>query len=96
MNSQREIRFDTLSFFIDALRTAGITQVIAAVIDEKRSVEKEQGVLTVEHINMAEFIAYKNSTIFKLSVIGDTLSHAEEILRLNGISSARRDRNIIR
>ncbi len=96
MTSSREITFTALSPFIDALVSSGVVQAVAAVVDEKRTVETAPGVLSVEHVNVADFLAYRDSTIFKLTVHGELIPKAEEIIRSHGITVTRRDRNITR
>ena len=96
MNAQKELVFDNLAPFLDALLTSGIRAAVAAVIDEKRTIETSPDTLSVEDVNTADFIAYKDSTIFKLSVSGEMISRVESILGSHGIAVTRRSRNITR
>ena len=96
MNAQKELVFNSLSPFVDALLSSGIRAAVAAVIDEKRTIETSSDTISVENINTAAFIAYKDSTIFKLTVSGEMIDGVESILGSHGITVTRRSRNITR
>jgi len=96
LNTQKELVFDNLSPFIDALLSSGISASVAAVIDEKRTIETSPDTLSVENVNTADFIAYKDSTIFKLTVSGEMIDGVESILGSHGITVTRRSKNITR
>ena len=92
--TQRDIRFDTLSGFIEAVKEAGIRDIAFAVTDEKRSIQKAEDIVEVERVRMAEILAYKNSALYRYTEAGDCFMAAEQILINAGLTVTRRNRNI--
>jgi len=92
--TQRDIRFDTLGGFIDAVKEAGIKEIAFAVTDEKRSRQKTAELVEVEHVRMAEALAYKHSSLYRYTEHGDCIMAAEQILKNAGLNVTRRNRNI--
>ena len=92
--TQRDIRFDTLGGFIEAVKEAGISEIALAVTDEKRSIQKNDELVEVEHVRMAEVLAYKNSALYHYTETGDCIMAAEQILKNVGLNVTRRSRNI--
>jgi hypothetical protein len=95
VTSQREILFDTLTAFVSALASERIDRVVLAMTDEKRGIEKEPGVITVDRLHVGEFIAYRDSTIYKYITCDEAVIAAKTFLSARGIECMRRDRNIM-
>ena len=92
--SQQEICFDSIGEFITALKEAGIMKIAFAVINEKRSIQKNPELIEVERIHSADALAYQKPAIYKYTATGDGVGVAEQILINAGFDVTRRDRNI--
>jgi hypothetical protein len=90
----KDIIFDKPETFIEQLASDGISTVVIALVNEKRTVETEPGTIHVEKIRRADFIAYRKSTIYKFTASDSMIDETERALTGRGISCAARDRNI--
>ncbi|MCX8124250.1 MAG: hypothetical protein N3F66_08810 [Spirochaetes bacterium] len=91
---QREIKFDSLQAFIDALHANSITKVAFTQINEKRAVEMQPGTLQVVDVIIAEILAYKDATIYKCKIENADLGNLYARLEDEGFELTRRSRNI--
>jgi hypothetical protein len=91
---QREILYDSVNAFTEAISGCGITKIAFSETGEKRAEEVEPGKLQVVSINRVELLAYKDSAIHKC-VIKDTDRDAlYDRLTGEGFEVTRRSRNI--
>ena len=92
--TQREILFDSIGEFVEALKEAWIAKIAFAVTNEKRSIQKNPELIEVEHVLEAEALAYRSPAIYKFRTSGDGIGVAETLLRNAGFDVTRRSRNI--
>lgn len=92
--TQREILFDSINEYMTALKEAGIDKVALAVVNEKRSIQKDHERVAVEHIYSADALAYKSSAIYRFRAEGGKIDEAELTLAGAGFHVTRRNRNI--
>jgi hypothetical protein len=95
VTGRREIIYDTLTAFVSALSSEGIDRVALGLIDEKRGIEREPGVIIVDHLRVGEFIAYRGSTIYKYIARDEAITAAKTFLSAREIICVHRDRNIM-
>ena len=91
---QRDIRFDTVDLFINAMNEMGIKKIAYAVTNEKRSIQKSPELMEVEPVYTGEALAYRDSTIYRFTAQGADVDAAEIAIAAAGIECTRRDRNI--
>lgn len=92
---QREIKFDSITQFIDALLTSRVTKVAFTYINEKRALEIKPGALQVMDVSIAEIIAYKDATIYKCKIENADQEELYSLLKDKGFEISKRSRNII-
>lgn len=91
---QREIKFDSLQEFINALHANSITKAAFTQINEKRAVEVKSGTLQVVDVVIAEILAYKDATIYKCKIENADLGDLYTMLENEGFELTKRSRNI--
>jgi hypothetical protein len=89
-----EIQFDLLGEFCAAIKREGITKLVCAEINEKRSVQTEPTVLIVRDVKQIDILAYKDSVIYKCSIADADFDATYMHLESNGFEITRRNRNI--
>ncbi|GAB4220709.1 MAG: hypothetical protein Kow00102_09560 [Spirochaetota bacterium] len=91
---QREIKFDSIHEFINALHDVNITKLAFTQINEKRAVEVQPGTLQVVDVVIAEILAYKDATIYKCKIENADLNNLYVLLEDEGFELTKRSRNI--
>ncbi|HNR90386.1 MAG TPA: hypothetical protein PKM65_18760 [Spirochaetota bacterium] len=94
MDAQREITYDGLDGFIDAMKREGVVRLACAEIREKRATQVEPNVLSVVDLSRLEILAYRRPTIHKCAIDTADFAAVYERLRAQGFEITRRSRNI--
>jgi hypothetical protein len=91
---QREIQFDKLSHFLEELKRLGVNKIAFTEINEKRALEVAPDTLQVGDLIKLELLAYKDSTIYKCTMMYADFEEIHERLLREDFETVRRNRNI--
>ncbi len=91
---QREILFDKLSQFLEELKKLGVNKIAFTEINEKRALEVAPDTLQVGDLVKLELLSYRDSTIYKCTMINADFEEIHERLLREGFETVRRNRNI--
>ena len=91
---QREILFDKLSQFLEELKKLGVNKIAFTEINEKRALEVAPDTLQVGDLVKLELLAYRDSTIYKCTMINADFEEIHDQLLREGFETVRRNRNI--
>ncbi len=91
---QREILYDTLESFLEALKGHSIRKISFSETNEKRAEQVEPGKLQVVHIDRVELIGYRDAVIYKCALKGVDREELYDRLTAEGYEVTRRSRNI--
>lgn len=91
---QREVVYDTLDSFLDALKGFAIRKISFSEVSEKRAEQVEPGKLQIRHVSRVELIGYKNSVIYKCILSNVDHEALYDRLTAGGFDVTRRSRNI--